>query len=429
MSTALAPLDARPSLVAQARLAAQAGLVDIAIEDGTVAAIRPSTGAPLPPGAVDAGGRAVTPAFAESHLHLDKALLGTPPDATRPDVTYLAGAIAATSRLKTAFTREDVRERAACVLRSALRSGTTAIRAQTEVDPGIGLLGVETIAQLAADLGDTVRVQLAIFPQEGILTRPGTLDLMREGLRLPGSAIGACPYAEPTVEDARRHVDLVLDLAVELDRGVDLHLDLADSPDDPRFALAAYVAEATKTRHLEGRVAISHASTLGALDDDRRARTLDALAQARVTVVMLPATDLFLNGRTTVPQVRGLPILRELWSRGVPVTVSSNNVRNPFTPTGRASLLDMALLLARTSHLATAAELEEAVAMASSHARALLWPDEPAGLTVGASADLVVLDAPDPAAAAIADPARLCVLSRGRVVATEVRVSESVLAS
>ena len=361
---------------------------------------------------MDLGGRVIAPAFVEPHLHLDKALLGTPHGGST-----LAGAIAATAERKAMFTATDVRTRAEMMLAMAVRSGTTAIRAQTEVDPGIGLLSVDVMSELAEEHAGWLDLQVAVFPQEGILSRPGTLELMREGLSRPGTVVGGCPYSEATIEDALAHIDQVLDLAVEFGTLADLHLDLADDLADERFTLAAYVAQAATARGLEGRVALGHVTTLAAMPSARRGRVLDALAEADIGVVVLPATDLYLMGRSdeTNPR-RGVAPFGALRKHGVRTAVSSNNVRNAFTPSGRADPLDIALLLARVSFVSDEADFVDLLRATGAEGARILDPASHHAVEPGARADLVVFDSVDPAKIVLDQPPRSLVVARGHVV-------------
>lgn len=393
------------------------GPVDVLVHGETIAAVEAAGSIAAPDDAVvhDLDGRVIVPGFVEPHLHLDKAHLGA-------SAGGLAEAIAATARRKADFTRDDVRARAARTLATAVAHGTTAVRAQTEVDPGVGLLGIDVMTELADDLAGVIELQTAVFPQEGILSRPGTLPLMREALSRPGTIVGGCPYSEADVADARAHVDLVLDLAVEHGVPADLHLDLADDTADARFALAEHVARATIARGLQGRVSIGHATTLASLQGPTRGRVLAALAEARITVVLLPATDLFLAGRADEANVRrGVAPLRALWEEGVPTALSSNNIRNAFTPTGTADPLDMALLLGRVSHLSADADFDRLIDMITLEGRRVIDPGAIGGIHVGARADLVVLDQTLDIPPVIEQPSRRLVVSHGRVVSEETR--------
>ncbi|MET4159535.1 amidohydrolase family protein [Agromyces sp. PvR057] len=393
--------------------------VDLFLERGRIAAIAPA-GA-LDRGeartVIDSGGRAVVPSFAEPHLHLDKALLGSSAGGG------LTEAIRRTSAAKAGFTAGDVRRRAERVLALALASGTTMIRAQTEVDPGVGTLSVDVLRELGEEHASWLRLQVAVFPQEGLMSRPGTLELMEQALdATSGAVVGGCPYAEADVEDARRHIDLVLDLARDRGLQADLHLDLADDDRDARFGLAEYVARGAADRGLHGRVAIGHATTLTSLTEPRLRRTLAALAEADVAVVPLPATDLFLNGRSD-PRVvrRGVAPLKALWEADVRVALSSNNVRNAFTPTGLADPLDIALLQARIGHHVGDGDFARLLGAVTTDAASVMFPDEVHAVRVGARADLVVLDDVGEESPVITQPARHLVLSAGKPVYQERR--------
>jgi cytosine deaminase len=122
------------------------------------------------------------------------------------------------------------------------------------------------------------------------------------------------------------------------------------------------------------------------------------LAEAGIAVTVLPATDLFLVGREhdrLTP--RGLAPAERLRRAGVVVTVATNNLLNPFTPYGDASLMRMANLYANVAQLARDEELAAAFDMVSAAGARLLGADH--GLEVGSPADIVLVDAVDPASA------------------------------
>ncbi|MDT7605648.1 MAG: cytosine/creatinine deaminase [Pseudonocardiales bacterium] len=393
--------------------------VDIAVESGRISWIGPKFDG-TSKSILDCGGDAVISGLIEPHLHLDKALL----DAERPnEAGTLAGAIAVTGELKRSFTHAGVRRRAARVLEQAVTNGTSLIRAHPDIDPIVGLLGFDVVLGLREDYADLVDLQVVAFPQEGILRAPGTLDLLVEALRRGADVIGGCSYNEESVEDSRRHVDLVFGLAERFGVPVDIHADFADDDSDPRFGLAEYIAERTRGSGLGGQVTLGHMTSLAGLDPAHRKDVLADLADAGVAVVVLPATDMHLSGRADRVNIRrGIAPVRELLDAGVRTGLSSNNVRNGFTPFGNTDVLDIALFLAQTSHLGSPEDFRQLIGMVTTGAADIVGAATDYGVRPGALADLVVLDAATPEEALLSRSARRFVLKNGRVVAsTEVR--------
>lgn len=389
---------------------------DVRIRDGRIEAIGPGLDAPEGADVLDCAGRVVLPGLVESHLHPDKALL----DTVRPNPTgTLADAIRVTAELKAGFTRDDVRARAERVLRMCVVNGTTTLRAHPDVDPVAGLTGLEVMLELREEWADMVTLQVVAFPQEGILQSSGTHTLLRRSLDAGADVVGGCTYAEKSLADCRRHVETVLDLAVEYDVPADLHADFADDATDPRFALAGFIAEQTAARGLAGRVALGHMTSLSGLPPAERRAVASALAEAGVAVVPLPATDLFLGGRGDEKAVRrGLAPVRELWDAGVLTACSNNNIRNAFTPYGTGDLLETALLLARLAHLSGPADLHRVLrTVTHDAARVVGLSATDYGVHEGAVADLVVLDTHEYDTVLLERPVRTAVVKAGRIVA------------
>lgn len=395
--------------------------VDVAVEAGRISWLGEHYCGPAGT-VIGCAGDTVLPGLIEPHLHLDKALL----DAQRPNLDgTLAGAIAVTGELKRGFTHESVRERAVQVVEQAVTHGTTVIRAQPDVDPLVGLLCLEVLLELRRDYADLVDLQVVAFPQEGILRAPGTHDLLVEALRRGADVVGGCSYNEATLDDCREHVDLVFGLAERFGVPVDIHADFADDTADPRFALAGHIADRTRAHGMAGRVTLGHMTSLSSLVPDVRKQVLADLADAGVAVVVLPATDMHLGGRSDeVNMRRGIAPVRELLEAGVRTGFSSNNVRNAFTPFGNADVLDIALFLAQTAHLSSPDDLSRLVEMATVDAAHIVGIADHHGLRVGTDADLVVLAAPSAPEALLRRAHRRVVLERGRVVATTQRSTQ-----
>ncbi|WP_158745479.1 amidohydrolase family protein [Acidisphaera sp. L21] len=397
-------------IVRGARLPGGDGLVDIGIADGRIAAVAPVIDCDAP--AVAAEGMLLVPGFVETHLHLDKTCILDRCTAAEGTV---AEAVKLTAAAKQSFTAEDVYDRGRQTLERALAWGTTRIRTHVEVDPGIGMRGFDGVQQLARDYAWAADIELCVFPQEGLLNNPGTDALLQEGLRRGARVIGAVPYID---SDPRGQIDRIFELAREFDVDIDMHLDMGETTDGMQ---ADYVCHKTEEYGWGGRVAIGHVSQSSLLPRAAFLALAARLASAGVAVTVLPATDLFLTGRShdhAVP--RGVPQAQLLRGAGVTCSVATNNVLNPFTPYGDANLLRMANLFANVCQVARPAELAGCLEMVTSEAARLMrLPDY--GLRVGGVADLVLLDATtaEGAVAQLAQP--LWGMKAGRMVFTRPR--------
>src|SRR4030081_3890627 len=306
--------------------------VDIGVSDGRIAAIAPRLEAPAPE--IHVEGRLALPGFVDTHIHLDKAcLLGR----CGHDHSTVAEAIAAVAAMKRDFTVEDVYARGARVIERAIVHGTTRMRTHVEIDPRIGLRGFAAIKALKRDYAWALDLSLCVFPQEGLTNDPGTEELLVEALRDGGQSIGGCPYMDT---DPNAHIEKLFDLAQAFDVDADLHLDFDL---DPSWWHLDEVCRQTERRNYQGRVAIGHATKLSALPPKEFDAAAIKLARAGGAVTDPPGTAPYLMGRdATHNSPRGLTAAHKLVEKGVLCSVATNNVQNPFTPFGDASLLRMA---------------------------------------------------------------------------------------
>jgi cytosine/creatinine deaminase len=390
---------------------------DLAIRDGRIARI----GTELDADGfeiLDAANRLILPGFVESHIHPDKAFIADRTEGLRAGGPTAQTLVAA---LKKSFTVDDIYGRARRVMELAVRHGCTAMRAHVEVDAFVELRGVEALRRVQADVAGVLDLELIAFAQEGIFHDGVTQDLLREALKLGLPTLGGCPYMD---RDQRAHIDWFFDTAQGFGVPLDFH---ADSADDPALLTTDYIAQQTIARGLQGRVSLGHLCMLDVLEPSRRGRIIELLREAAIDVISLPATELHLKGRTDRTRTwRGIAPLRELRDAGVNVSISTNNIVNPFTPYGHPDLLRQALITAMTAHLGNLDQLAWLPELFTVNpARALRLDGY--GLAEGCRADLVVLDAADAAQAITEQSEKLYVIKAGRIVARNTRTNESLL--
>ncbi|MCH9012595.1 MAG: amidohydrolase family protein [Proteobacteria bacterium] len=356
-------------------------LTDLGIAGGRIAAMEPGLDAEAEE--LDLGGRFVVPGFVESHIHLDKACIL---ERCAVEEGTLREAIVEVAKAKRAFTVEDIRARAIETLERCILQGTTRMRSHLEVDPVIGMKGIEAVLPLIDEYRWAIDLEICVFPQEGLLDNPGTDALMVEALRRGARVVGGCPYTD---SDPEGQIDRVFEMAREFDVDIDFHLDFDTSPEGMTLG---HVCDLTARFGWGGRVAIGHVSKLSALPAARLRAVASRLADAGVAVTVLPSTDLYLMGAGRDHDVvRGVAPVHRRLAAGVNCALSTNNLLNPCTPFGDGSMIRMANLYANIAQIGTSAGIRECLSMVTERPARLMRHSD-YGIAAGHPADLVVLD-------------------------------------
>jgi cytosine/creatinine deaminase len=386
---------------------------DLVIDRGHIRQIAPRASAPAQK-TLDITGKLVLPGFIESHIHPDKAFI-----ADRTAGLRLGGPTPQmlVAELKKQFTVDDIYQRVRRVVLLAIRHGCTTMRAHVEIDAFVELRGVEAMQRVQAEFSGMLDLQLIAFAQEGIFHDHVTPRLLREALQMGLPVLGGCPYMD---QDQRRHIEWFFDTAEGAGVPLDFH---ADSGEDPSRLTCDYIAEQTIARGMQGRVTLGHLCTLDLLEPGHRAHVIDRLREADIHVISLPATEMHVKGRADRYAWRGVTRIEELRAAGINVSISTNNIVNPFTPYGHPDLLRQALVTAMAAHLGNLDQMAWLLDLITINPAKAIGLKE-YGLAEGCRADLVVLDAANPVQAITEQAEKLWVLKAGRVVARNTRTSE-----
>ena len=389
-------------LLRDVRPMAAAGPVDVLVRDGRIARLGAGLAAPDGASVLDGGRGILLPALVDAHMHLDKTFWGRP---WRP---HEAGP---TTRERIDNERRLRRElalpvdrQAEALVRQAVSRGTLHIRSHVDVDTEIGLRNFEGVMTARSRLRDTVSIQVVAFPQSGVLTRPGTAELLEEAVKDGAELIGGVDPAGID-GDAAGQLDRVFGIAGRHGAGIDIHLHDGGAEGAAQIRM---IAERTRALGLAGRVAVSHAFCLGMVEERELMALLDLLREQRIAIM------------TTAPGDRPTPPVRQLREAGVTVGAGSDGVRDAWTPFGNADMLERAMLVAYRNGFRTDALLHDALDIAT-HANAGVLGLGGYGLAPGDRADLVVVPGESLGEVIAMRPPRALVLSGGRVVARDGR--------
>jgi len=407
------------AIIRRARLRKKEGLLDIAVKGMRYARIAPSIeGNALLE--IDAGGRLVTPTFIEPHIHLDKCLIS---EVVRENVSgTLSEAIEIIWEKKRNYTVEDIVSRAGRVIEWCVMNGITHIRTHVDVDTIGGLKPLEGLLETRRRYADICEIQIAAFPQEGIIQDPGAEDLLREAMRLGADVVGGMPYNEMTDEDSRRHIDICFEIAKKHDAPIDMHV---DETDDPSARTLQYLAAKTIKEDYHGRVTAGHTCALASYDDYYAAKVIALVAKAKLNMITNPATNLMLEGRLDgYPTRRGLTRVKQLLEAGVNVAYGQDCIKDTFYPTfGQGDLLEVGMILAHAAQLSMPKEIETLFDMPTENA-AKIYGLSPYGIEEGNYACFNILDAETEKEAFRTRADRLYVFKNGRLVAKTKTTSE-----
>src|SRR5947209_19047551 len=390
-------------IIRNARLSDRDGAHDIGIANGRIAVIERNIAADAP--VYEAQGLLACPGLIETHIHLDKSRII---DRCAPQPRATLSPVKGVTPLKKDMSVDDVRARAAATLEQCILHGTTHMRTQVEVDPGIGMRGFEGVQSLIADYKWAIDIEICVFPQEGLINYPGTEELLIEGLRRGARVLGGAPRYDT---DEAGQIRRIFELAREFDVDLDIHLDVGPTADAMNIHL---VRELTEQFRRGGRVVVGHMAKLSLLPPEQVAALARSLANTGIGVTVLPTTDLFLMGRDCHHAVvRGVADANLLCEHGVNCSLSSNNILNPATPYGDCSLIRMANLYANVLQVDRPARLRDCFDMLTTRSARLMNLTD-YGFAIGNPADVVIIDAQSgaQAVAEIAQP--LSVFKHGR---------------
>ncbi|MCJ8056079.1 amidohydrolase family protein [Shinella curvata] len=375
--------------------------------DGRILAVEPYLDPSACGACVDITGMLVTAGFLDAHQHLDKTgvLRFTP----NPSGT-LQGARDAFAKYARTAGPDDIHKRATRTVERCLSRGTTGIRSHINVDKDAGFHGIETLAGIRDAEKDRITLQLVAF----MTPHPGQ-DFDWLGKNIDGAvaladAVGGTPAVS---EDPPRYLDILFSAAVKAGKPIDLHLDEHLKAD---VHLLDAALERIERFGMQGRTVFSHVSVLSALPRQEFQRIAERLLALDVGVVTLPAANLYLQGRDAeMLPPRGLTRVAELYRAGVTIATASDNIQDPFVPTGSGDMLEIARWTLLAGHL-RGDELAAAHRMITTAPARLMGLGKEHGLKAGARADFVVTDCIDTDTLVAGGPDRAFVFSKGRLV-------------
>lgn len=317
-------------------------LATLTIVDNRFESLRPSVAEDKNCG-FDAGGSLALPPLVDGHVHLDKTF-------TRRRLGALApGLLPAIQAMRTDqannWDEQDLRQRALQALCLAADNGTRLLRTHVDWTEPQTPRAWQVFGDLAADRA--VRLQRVALTPLPVLADVNNCKRIISAVDKSHDAVmgGFIHSSNFDAEALRQLVHISADAGVDLD----LHIDEELSTSARGFET---LLDTLESLDFPGHVVCGHVCALAAMPRDDALRLLDRAARLPISLLALPATNLYLQdacpGET--PLARGITRIVEARERGIPCLLASDNVQDAFNPLGNYDPLETLRLGLFTAH-------------------------------------------------------------------------------
>ncbi|MBW4678793.1 MAG: cytosine deaminase [Microcoleus vaginatus WJT46-NPBG5] len=388
--------------------------IDIAIQDGKIAAIAPHLDVEAEI-VIPIDGKLVSPPFVESHIHLDSALSAGEPRSNQSGTLFEG--IQIWAERKQNLTLIDVKKRAIETLKQQACKGVLFVRTHADVSEP-SLTALQALLEVREEVKDWITVQVVAFPQDGIYGKPENEALLEKALQMGADVVGGIPHYEFTREDGVRSVHRIFELAGKYNRLIDIH---CDEIDDEQSRFLEVVAACAIRAGTNSKVTASHTTAFGSYNNAYAYKLMGLLQRSQINFIANPLINITLQGRTdTYPKRRGVTRVKELWQQGLNVSLGHDCIQDPWYSLGTGSMLDVAYMAVHVCQMTGMAEIDACYDMVTTNGSRTLQLDD-YGIEIGKPANLIVLDAGDRFEAIRRRATVRYVISRGKLlVETEV---------
>jgi cytosine deaminase len=274
----------------------------------------------------------VVPPFVDSHLHLDYVYTLSEMDGAQSGTLFEA--IELWPEYKKTMTVEGVKRLALRGIKDEMSHGVQYIRTHIDVtDPKF--TGLKAMLELREELKDKVQIQIVSFPQNGMYTYKGGVELVEEGLRMGADAVGGIPHYEPAREYGEKSIRDIVNLAKKYDKLIDVH---CDETDDVMSRFVELLNALVLMEDIGIRTTASHTCSFGSADNSYAYRMIDLFKKSKLNFTSLPTENLYLQGRQdTYPKRRGLTRIKEFVENGINVALGQDSINDPWYPAGNGN--------------------------------------------------------------------------------------------
>ncbi len=228
--------------------------------------------------------------------------------------------------LKENYTHEDLIERMSRAVNTMIQQGVTHCRTFIDADSIVKLLPIKAAIEVKNRYKSQIYLELAVQPLQGVIDKESR-KYFQQACEL-ADVIGGLPSRDrPTPE---KHLDFIMNLAKDLNKTIDVHIDQENNPDENETELLAIK---TIEHGLEGRVRGVHAISLAAKDDREQERIIRLVKEAQMGIIICPSAAISMKQLNKVaPLHNSIAPLTKLIEHEIPIYMGVDNIHDLFMP-------------------------------------------------------------------------------------------------
>lgn len=301
--------------------------------------------------------------FYNAHAHLDRAYtledtylrhMGTTPLEASNLPLSVKQKLVGNLHEGMAYTEENLRERMTYAIKMQIAYGTKRLDTCIDAAPKLpedGLIAIRIALELKEKFKDQIAIRIAPNPIFGFKEKSGRWEVFKEAAKLC-DFLSLLPekdeFDNPVTKDGkigfRKHIIMGLELACELKKEIQLHLDQANLPSEKGAETLLEGLHWLPQPQLEKGVSaikIIHMISPSAYPEGRFARLIDALLEHNVGVIICPTAAISMRQLRSVesPIHNSIARMLELIKRKVPLWVGTDNINDVFVPQGDGDML------------------------------------------------------------------------------------------
>ena len=259
------------------------------------------------------------------HAHFDKAYLMTP-EIFGESQASLQEKWKLYRNFKENYTEEDLMLRMSKCVDNLLDQGTSYIRTFVDADSIVNQKCIDAGVKLKEKYKDKIKIDLTIQPLEGLEDEKSRDNFIKACKK--ADFIGGLPDRDSSHQ---RHIEMLFDLAIELDKPVDIHVGQNNLPTEKETELVLDIMERYS---LKQKVSLVHCISLACQESPYIMYQAERMKDLGVTVIVCPSAAISMkqNHFTYAPIHNSIAPVNILLEAGVEVKLGIDNISDLFMP-------------------------------------------------------------------------------------------------